>query len=68
MADWIHRWPVSSITSDKTCTMAMKADGTWGCDCPVWKFHRSPLSFIPLWGMLSRRAWLWCQGLIPVRG
>lgn len=40
---WKERWQVQSTTdSSKTYTVARKKDGTMGCACPAWKFHKAP--------------------------
>jgi hypothetical protein len=39
---WITRWLVRSRTTNKIYTVAMKEDGSWGCDCPAWKFAKAP--------------------------
>lgn len=42
-AVWQERWQVQSTTdSSKTYTVARKKDGTMGCACPTWKFHKAP--------------------------
>lgn len=42
-AVWQERWQVQSTTdSSKTYTVARKKDGTMGCACPAWKFHKAP--------------------------
>ena len=40
---WIKRWSVVG-TSGKNYTVALKNDGTYGCDCPSWKFQKKNLS------------------------
>lgn len=40
---WPDRWEVQSLTDpDKTYIAARKQDGTMGCSCPSWKFHKAP--------------------------
>ena len=40
---WPDRWEVQSLTDpDKTYIVARKNDGTIGCSCPAWKFHKAP--------------------------
>ncbi len=41
-AQYIARWQVTSMTSDAQYVVSMKADGTWACSCPFWKFHKAP--------------------------
>lgn len=41
-ATWVNRWEVSSLTSDKTYIVGQKSDGSFGCDCPAWKFKKAP--------------------------
>lgn len=38
-SEWIQRWEVVG-TSNKKYVVARKSDGTFGCDCPSWKFQR----------------------------
>lgn len=38
---WVKRWQVPSESDpDKTYTVAVDANGNYGCSCPVWKFRR----------------------------
>jgi hypothetical protein len=37
---WIRRWVVPASKADKFWTVAVDADGNYGCSCPVWKFRR----------------------------
>lgn len=40
---WIYRWTAQSrTTAGKQYVVALKRDGTFGCDCPAWKFHKAP--------------------------
>src|ERR1700721_1993910 len=40
---WKERWTVQSTTdASKEYTLARKQDGTFGCSCPAWKFHKAP--------------------------
>lgn len=40
---WIQRWEVPSRSdSGKSYTVGRKADGTFGCSCPAWKFAKAP--------------------------
>ncbi len=40
---WIARWQVNSMSNlTATYTVGLKNDGTWGCSCPRWKFHKAP--------------------------
>jgi hypothetical protein len=41
-ATWVNRWEITSMTSDRTYVVGQKVDGTWGCDCAAWKFHKAP--------------------------
>jgi hypothetical protein len=41
MAKWIKRWEIQSHSDpDKTYTVALAEDGSYGCSCPQWKFRR----------------------------
>ena len=46
MPKWIQKWKVPSNTSDKVYTVSIAEDGTWGCSCPAWKFHRKQCDHI----------------------
>lgn len=37
---WVERWAVGSDSGDETYTVAMDADGDYGCSCPVWRRFR----------------------------
>ena len=37
---WIHRWGVLSSKSDKTYTVSLADDGTFGCSCLAWTRRR----------------------------
>jgi hypothetical protein len=37
---WIERWEVQGNTG--TYVVARKVDGSYGCSCPRWKFHKAP--------------------------
>jgi hypothetical protein len=39
---WVNRWEVISPTSGRKYTVGQKSDGTFGCDCPAWKFKKAP--------------------------
>lgn len=39
---WVNRWIVESETSDRQYTVGQKEDGSFGCDCPAWKFKKAP--------------------------
>ena len=40
---WPDRWEMQSTTDpDVTYILARKKDGTFGCSCPRWKFHKAP--------------------------
>jgi hypothetical protein len=40
---WRERWEVQSTTDgSKTYICARKQDGSFGCSCPAWKFHKAP--------------------------
>ena len=41
MASWIARWDVVGSRGDPW-VVSMKADGSFGCSCPGWKFHKAP--------------------------
>lgn len=41
---WVHRWFVGD--GHKKYTVAMKEDGSFGCDCPQWKFRREECKHI----------------------
>jgi len=36
---WIQKWYIDG-SKGKTWTVAMDADGNYGCSCPVWRFKR----------------------------
>jgi hypothetical protein len=38
--NWIQKWPVQSHSSNRIYVVALSDDGSWGCSCPSWKFHR----------------------------
>ena len=41
MSKWVKRWEINSRTKyGSTHTVAMDAQGNFGCSCPVWKFKR----------------------------
>jgi len=37
---WVKRWQVPSSDGSKTYTVAVDANGNYGCSCPAWKFRR----------------------------
>lgn len=39
---WVERYEVISPSSGALYIVARKADGTYGCSCPHWKFHKAP--------------------------
>ena len=41
MADkWVQRWEVASHSNpNRTYTVAIDAEGNWGCSCPAWTRH-----------------------------
>lgn len=38
---WVNRWEIESPDSGKLYIVAQKADGSFGCDCPAWKFKKA---------------------------
>ena len=41
MADkWVQRWKVESSSSSRMYTVAVDAEGNYGCTCPAWKFQK----------------------------
>jgi hypothetical protein len=38
---WVERYGVTG-DSGTEYVVSKKADGTWGCSCPAWKFHPAP--------------------------
>jgi hypothetical protein len=39
---WTNRFNIRSETSNRLYTVAQrKSDGSWGCDCPGWRRHRT---------------------------
>lgn len=44
---WVKQWDVPSHSNPKKKYVVSKADdGTFGCDCPVWKFRRQECKHI----------------------
>ncbi len=43
---WIKRWTVASESGPGVYIVALDKDGTYGCSCPVWKFHRKQCKHI----------------------
>lgn len=37
---WVKRWNIPKSTGEGFWTVAVTADGEWGCSCPQWKFKR----------------------------
>jgi len=41
MANWVQKWDVQSESNpQKFYTVSRGDDGTFGCSCPAWTFHR----------------------------
>ena len=40
MPQWVSSWAVPRSDGKGDWTVSIAADGTWGCDCPQWKFRR----------------------------
>jgi hypothetical protein len=38
---WIRKWNVDA-SNGGTWTVGVKADGSYGCSCPAWKFAKAP--------------------------
>ena len=38
---WVNRWEVESTSSNAKYVVAQKADGSWGCSCPRWRFSKT---------------------------
>ena len=43
---WVARYSVESSNGDTLYTVAQKDDGTWGCNCWIWKKTRSDCKHI----------------------
>ncbi len=44
---WKSRWEVPSTTTEGVVyTVALGFDGTWGCSCPQWIYHRKQCKHI----------------------
>lgn len=41
-ATWVTQWIVTSPDSGKEYKVSQKADGSFACDCPAWKFKKAP--------------------------
>jgi hypothetical protein len=67
---WRERWEVQSMTdASKTYIVARKQNGTMGCACPAWKFHKAPkphckhiISLLEALAMVSRRSRIFLDG------
>ena len=40
--DWVQKWDVESSSSNAVYVVGRRADGTFGCSCPAWKFKKVP--------------------------
>jgi hypothetical protein len=38
---WLDQWDVTGSIGDEY-VVSLKADGTYACSCPRWKFHKAP--------------------------
>lgn len=38
--DWVQKWDVESSSSNSVYVVGRRADGTFGCSCPAWKFKK----------------------------
>jgi len=39
---FVEAWGVESLTSSTVYTVSKRADGSYACSCPYWKFHKQP--------------------------
>jgi hypothetical protein len=46
MARWVKSWMVESSTRKNKYTVSYGDDGSWGCSCPSWKYHRNECKHI----------------------
>lgn len=47
MSKWVKQWDCPSHSDpDKKYVVSQAEDGTFGCDCPVWKFRRQECKHI----------------------
>lgn len=67
---WQERWEAQSMTdASKTYIVARKQDGTMGCACPAWKFHKAPKphckhikAILEALAMVARRSRIFLDG------
>jgi len=45
---WVKRWQVPSSSDSGVWTVAVDADGNYGCSCPVWRFRRQECHHIKM--------------------
>jgi hypothetical protein len=45
---WLKRWQVPSSSDNGVWTVAVDADGNYGCSCPVWRFRRQECHHIKM--------------------